>query len=366
MNRLALLALLAPLAPAAAHACGGVFAPVEAEATIAFDTQTALIHRRPDRVDVHLRMTIAPGAETFSWVLPAPQGATLDLGDDALFDTLDGLTRPVITIEHVGGGGLCSGDAAAGAGGPPDLDIEELGRIGEYDYAIIATGDATAAVTWLTDNGFAVPDGAAAAMQPYADAGMDFIGVRLARPDPDAVRPTPLVVSTPDTTDELPLYPLGMSRLSAGDTLPVVLYVLGPARAAVTNADASTVVELADLIRADRSLDYEDATDLLQRDTTEPLWITDAVVVDPDHPDLAALGGRYLTRLSARLPPDRIRDVALAAHPGTEPIDPHQHPTIGEDDGCAALAGGHAPAWALVLLFGALRLRRRAPRAPSR
>lgn len=365
MNRLALLALLAPLAPAAAHACGGVFGPDITAAQLSFDTQTALIHRRPDRVDVHLRMTIAPGAETFSWVLPAPPDATLALGDDALFDTLDGLTRPVISIEHVGGGGLCGSDTA-GAGVPGDFQPEEIGRIGEYDYAIIATGDAAAAVTWLTDNGFAVPDGAAAAMQPYADAGMDFIGIRLARPDPEAVRPTPLIVSTPDTTGELPLYPLGMSRLSAGEVLPVVLYVLGPARAAVTNADASTVVELADLIALDRSLDYEEATDHLQRDTTEPLWITDAVVIDPEDPALQALDGRYLTRLSARLPPDRIRDVALAAHPGTEPIDPDQRRTIGDDDGCAALAGGHAPAWALVLLFGLMRLRRRAPRVPSR
>lgn len=357
MTRLMSLALLTLALPAPALACGGVFGPIEAEAATAFETQTVLIHRTADRVDVHLRMTIAPGAEQFSWVLPAPPDATLALGDDALFDALDAITRPVITIENLNSGGGCS-DAAAGDGGRGGVDVEEVGRIGEYDYAVIAAADASAAVAWLTANGFAAPPGAAAAMQPYADAGLDFIGIRLARPDPDAVRPTPLVISTADTTGELPLYPLGMSRLSVAGMLPVLLYVLGPDRAAVTSAASTTVVELADLIRSNRYMSYEDAIDFRQDEASGPLWVTDAVILNPDDPAIAALGGAVLTRLSARLPEDRVQDAVLGWHPSREPVDPMQHRTVGSDESCAA-TGGHAPIWTLLLLLGALRLRRR-------
>lgn len=361
MTRLMTLALIAPALlalalSAPALACGGVFSPIEAEAATAFETQTVLIHRTADRLDVHLRMTIAPGAERFSWVLPAPPDATLALGDDALFDALDAMTRPVITIENRSSGGGCS--EAASDGGRGGVDVEEIGRIGEYDYAVIAAADASAAVAWLTDNGFAVPAGAAAAMQPYADAGLDFIGIRLARPDPDAVRPTPLVISTADTTGELPLYPLGMSRLSVAGMLPVLIYVLGPERAAVTSAESTTVVELADLIRSNRYLSYEDAIDFRQDEASGPLWVTDAVIINPDDPAITALGGAVLTRLSARLPEDRVQDAVLGWHPSREPVDPLQHRTVGSDESCAA-TGSHAPIWTLLLLLGALRLRRR-------
>lgn len=358
MTRLMTLALFALALPAPALACGGVFGPIEAEAATAFETQTVLIHRTADRLDVHLRMTIAPGAEQFSWVLPAPPDATLALGDDALFDALDAMTRPVITIENLNSGGGCSDGARAGDGGNGGVDVDEIGRIGEYDYAVIATADARAAVAWLTDNGFAVPEGAAAAMQPYADAGLNFIGIRLARPDPDAVRPTPLVISTADTTGELPLYPLGMSRLSVAGMLPVLIYVLGPERAAVTSAASTTVVELADLIRSNRYMSYEDAIDFRQDEASGPLWVTDAVIINPDDPAIAALGGAVLTRLSARLPQDRVQDAVLGWHPNREPVDPLQHRTVGSEESCAA-TGSHAPIWTLVLLLGALRLRRR-------
>lgn len=359
--RLLLISVLAALAlPTAARACGGIFVPEESDAAARFDTQSVFIHRRADRVDHHLRMTVAPGATDVAWVIPAPADATLALGDDALFESLDDLTRPVISIEHVGGNGGCSAGDAAGTAPGGDLDIRDIGQIGEYDYAIIATGDAAAAATWLTDNGYAIPDGAADAMQPYADAGLAFIGVRLARPDPELARPTPLIVSTPDATADLPLYPLALSRIGAADTLPVLIWVLGPDRAAVGDVDTATVGDIADLIRERRYLSYADATDLRQSETDAPLWITDAVVLDPTLTrDGARLDGAVLTRLSARLPRDLIHDVRLVAHPDATAIDPYQHRTVGDpDDGCAA-TGARAPIWAVILLFGAARLRRR-------
>ncbi|MCA9537739.1 MAG: DUF2330 domain-containing protein [Myxococcales bacterium] len=367
-----LLILAAVLATAlvtapAALACGGLFLPVEAQSGAAFEAQTVLIHRRADRLDLHVRMTVTPGEANFSWVLPAPVGAQLSLGDDALFDKLDALTRPSITVEYVGGNGGCSAGDSAGAGSEPGgVDVKEVGRIGEYDYAIIASGDAEAVATWLTNNGYALPQGAAAALQPYADAGLDFIGVRLTRPAAmldEPTRPTPLVLSVEDGGTDLPVYPLGLSALSTDGLLPVLIYVLGPARAAVTGVEATSVVEIADRIRAHRWMTYEDAVDAAQAETERPLYVTDAVVLDPGakEPALAALGGAVLTRLSARLPQALVKDAVLAWHPDAQgEVDPIQYRSVGDpDEGCAAASGGHALPWLLVLLLGFTRLRRR-------
>ncbi len=358
------------LAPAAALACGAIFTPAEATAGASFETQTVLVHRRAERVDLHVRMTVAPGAPDFSWVLPAPPDAELALGDDALFDALDDLTRPVIDVEFVGGNGGCSpGDGAAAGGDLRGVDVVEVGRIGEYDYAIIASGDAAAAAQWLTDNGFAVPEGGEAAMQPYADGGMNFIGVRLTRPaDAETgTRPTPLVLSIADGGDDLPTYPLGLSALSAGETLPVLIYVLGPQRAAVQGAEGATVADVADRILDQRYLEYDDAIDLLQAEAAGPLWITDAVIAEPADSEglVAGLGPAdsraMLTRLYARLPVERVADVTLTWHPdGQAPLDPYQRRTYGDpDEGCVAAGGPVGPPWLVLLLIGGWRLRRR-------
>ena len=368
MRPLAAALAAALLAPSAALACGAVFSPVESAAGAAFETQTVLVHRLADRIDLHVRMTVAPGAERFSWVLPAPAGAELRLGDDALFDTLDGLTRPFVDLEFVGSTGGCSpaGDAAGGV--PGGVDVLETGRIGEYDYAIIGSADAAAAVGWLTDNGFAVPDGAESAMQPYADAGSNFIGVRLARPAADlegSTRLTPLVLSTADAGDGLPSYPLGLSALSVDRALPVLVYVLGPQRAAVRGVESTTVVEVADRILDQRYLEYPEAVDVLQEEASGPLWVTDAVVLEPDDSAIAALGPAasraVLTRLYARLPVEQIADAQLDWHPdGQSAVDPYQYRSWGDpDEGCMASGAPSAPPWLVLLLLGGWRLRRR-------
>ncbi len=349
----ALVPALALCAPTAALACGAIFSPVESSAGAAFETQTVLVHRAADRIDLHVRMTVAPGAETFSWVLPAPADAELRLGDDALFEALDGMTRPFVDLEYVGSNGGCSpGDSAGAAGGSDGVDVVETGRIGEYDYAIIGSADAAAAVVWLTDNGFAVPAGAEAAMQPYADAGLNFVGVRLARPADDldgSTRPTPLVLSTADDGGELPSYPLGLSALSVERTLPVLIYVLGPQRAAVMGAESTTVSAVADRILDQRYLEYPDAVDALQDDATGPLWVTDAVILEPDDPAITALGPAdsraVLTRLYARLPAAQIGDAQLGWHPdGQAAVNPYQYRSWGNpDEGCIASGTASAP-----------------------
>ncbi|MCA9544599.1 MAG: DUF2330 domain-containing protein [Myxococcales bacterium] len=366
------------LAPAAALACGGLFPDTSSNEGATFAGQAVLIDRRADRVDLHVRLTLAPGAEALAWVLPVAPGATLALGDDAVFTALDELTAPQVTIERKVSGGCSAGDSAGGAPGDR-VQVQAAGRLGDYEYAIIASGDAQAAVTWLQDNGFRLPDGAAEALQPYATQGMDLLGVRLARKAAAATEagaPTPLVVSLADPgSDALPLFPLGLSALSADGPLPVVIYVIGPGRATVQGQQVVTVADVADdlAVRALPSnlddafvspkADYLGLVRYWQSQREGQVWVVEAALEGvPSQGPLApfARDGAMITRLFAELPPAHITDVRLGWD-GREPMSPTQYRSVGDDESCRATGGPGPATWALLaglLLFG---LRRRRP-----
>jgi hypothetical protein len=369
MKRPLLAALCAlVLTPTIAAACGMLAEPqLVSNGPAEFAAQTVLVHRRADAVQTHVRLTVAPGAEQFSWILPTPAGATLALGDNALFDALQVFAAPrvFITRDSSGGGG-CS-DASRGADDGAGIDRVVVGQLGEYDYAIISSGDAAAVAAWLSDNDYQVPSGAAEALQPYADAGLDFIGVKLARiTEGGTDRLTPLVISSPDDSTALPVYPLGLSAVSTGRVLPVVVYVIGPRRARVEGVAERTVVDVADALGASAFYTYPDAVDGLTAEQGEALFVTEAVIEDWGDAAPAPLNtlyeeGAILTRLHARLAPEQVTDLRLGWHPeGRALVSPVQNRFIGStNDGCRAAGGAQGVSVLLMLaLLGVLRRRR--------
>lgn len=349
--------------PAEARACGFVAETREFDnADASFLAQTALVHRRAASVDMHLRMLMAPGSPELSWVIPVRPGVRLGLGDAEIFSALDAITAPQVQIRYAGSGGGCSAADSAGAG--EDADVREVGTIGEYAYAIIAQGPGQTGVDsvtdWLQDQGYVLPSGTGSALQPYADAGFEFLGVKLARPRSDLDTDlTPLVITYDDDTTNLPAYPLGLSRVSAPDTLPLVLYVIGPSRARVEGAVEFTVADIADRL-ADRTFfAYDEAVLGLTGAAEDLVFVTEAVLLDwrASAPEvLAALAEpeSVLTRLFAQVPRDDLRDVQLTYHPaGLDAVSPLQKRTLGDDgEGCRA---GTEPG-AHLLHFGLLGL----------
>jgi uncharacterized protein (TIGR03382 family) len=216
-----------------------------------------------------------------------------------------------------------------------------------------------------------VPTGAELAMQPYADAGLDFLGVRLARVRSDLTTDiNPLVITNDDGTQALPAYPLALSRVSMGESLPVVLYVIAPSRVRVNGAVEYTVGDVADSIADFTFPTYNEAVLSLTGAADDLVFFTEAVLVDwtataPNALARIAEEGSVLTRLYGLIPRTSLRDLQFEYHPtDDDAVSPAQRRTLGDDGegGCQAGAVPGIGGFLALALVGLLRRRRRAAR----
>lgn len=94
-----------------------------------------------------------------------------------------------------------------------------------YDIVILGAEGSAGLETWLVENGYHLPAGAAAALEPYLQQGMKFFVAR----EPGATRGVqylrPLVMAF--QSDELML-PIQLGMLNARGPQDLVVYVLSP------------------------------------------------------------------------------------------------------------------------------------------
>ena len=374
--------------------CG---APIGAQGSggVTMAEQTALIHVREEGIDVHARMTVEAGEDTtgFAWIFPVPPGASLSLGDGAVFEGLARATTPVVEIRDAPGAsaGPCSGDTAApdgvGAGGPRggggNVNVIEQGRLGDYEYSVLQGSQPQDVAGWLEDNGYVVPEGLAAAIGPYLEEGMQIAAARIAQDaaiDPRAeLEPLIISMSRPDGPLRVG-YPLALSRLGAapGSQQRVLLYVAADDRMAVDGASYRTMPlqEVADHMAQSVSFswqaDYQEAIDELGEAGDEGLLVIEAALPAGTVEALAALpegGGDFVTRFYGQIPVDQLQDVTFAPADqlGGAVIEPFATAQIpgdgsGAESSCASghPAGGGQGWWAVWALgLVALLWRRR-------
>ncbi len=173
----------------AALACGALFSDA-VDSTVAADAQRVLAVWGEKNVSMWVQVRAA-GDAGYAWVLPVPVDPEVALGDDAIFDALEGLTAPVFEVaaEPSSGGGC--GSSKAGVTGDASADgVEWLqgGTLGDLSYDVLAASDAQKMVDWLEDNAYVVPEGTADALQPYADRKMRFLWAQV----PAGADPVPL------------------------------------------------------------------------------------------------------------------------------------------------------------------------------
>lgn len=295
------------------------------------------------------------------------------------------MTRPSIEVDdqrdHDGSSSVGCGAADAGkAGGSlTEVDVLEQGSLGDYDYVRIESSSADAVVEWLQTNEYRVPADAASALQPYADGGMEFVGVKLSRPtDPDDIEDvlaTPLVISTPRGADTWPSYPLALSAFSSPERMSVLFYVIADERARIDNYAHVEMSTVADRIAREREelryvSSYDAIIDALTGENDGRLFVTEAampVSADAtDHPALAELVGdedAFLTRIYGRLKPSELDDVIFRPHDQpAAPVSPEQSRVIEGHERHAACSAFGGPSDALpmpiylLVAFGACRL----------
>ncbi|MDP9149724.1 MAG: DUF2330 domain-containing protein, partial [Myxococcota bacterium] len=209
-------------------ACGGCFHR-PAESTVVTDHRMAF--------SISTRQTVlwdqikyAGNPTDFSWVLPVHAGAVLELSHDEWFAALEAMTVPTISAPpqncNAGGGGGCgaksspssAGFATAGHG---SVQIISQSVVGPYETVTLRSTDAHALETWLTGNGYALPDSIRPTIDAYVAAAFDFIALRL-QPGQgvQSMQPVRVVTQGADAT-----LPLRMVAAGVGAEVGVTLYV---------------------------------------------------------------------------------------------------------------------------------------------
>ncbi len=218
-----MLTLLFPLLTSAAHAC-----PTIATGTpsgLFFDVAQVAIVRQDGRTTFSVSINPVGDTQEFALVMPVPtvlaenEVKTLD---GAIFGRLDGYSAPR-HVADAGCGSLQSGgssDTSDSAGedggidgdGDGTVDVEATYLVGDYEVVILSAEESMGLETWLTTNGYHLPDGADARLAEYIESGSFFLAAKVA---PGA-----------DLADGSALAPLQISYLSDGFTIPLRLATL--------------------------------------------------------------------------------------------------------------------------------------------
>jgi Uncharacterized protein conserved in bacteria (DUF2330) len=228
------------LAAPPAHACGGCFGLPSSNAPVVGHRMAFAVSEGRSVLWDQFEYNGAP--EEFSWVLPVAPGAYLEQSSDAWFEALEAYTQvtvqpPPLNCRSGGGGdsGCMSSsqqDFAASADGAfvaPGVSVVRRETVGPYDTVTLRSTSGDALSGWLVDNGFVVPEDIRPVIEAYVSEGADFIALRL-RPGAGVTQMTPVRVITPGGA---PILPLRMVAAGVGESVDIVLYVIGEQRYAM-------------------------------------------------------------------------------------------------------------------------------------
>jgi len=198
--------------------------------------------------------------------------------------------------------------------------------VGPFAIEVIEASDNDDFGEWLTFNGYDFPDEARFPMSVYVDAGMPFLGIKLAPDVPEGPIDT-LVFTYPSDN---PMIPIILTQIAACPDLPIIAYVLADTPYVPGNwAEADSVADQTRPTLAGDSVDYDvrlnAAIDVFGgqafiREFTRPT--ADFEVPDPTYEAAIDAGGQWLTRLRGSVSPHEMTvDPWFEADPTASEID---------------------------------------------
>ncbi|MEZ4460652.1 MAG: DUF2330 domain-containing protein [bacterium] len=182
--------------------------------------------------------------EDFAMVVPVPE---VLMQDDVktlvpeVFATIDTLTAPRL-VEYFEADPCAPGyDLNQGANNSSSNNstnnstnnsvpvvVEAQFKVGEYDISILSANNSTGLETWLTDNDYNIPTGAAPYFEPYVQSGMYFfvakVDVGLAPRVNGKIVLSPLRFAY--TSEEFSL-PVRLGMINSQGTQDLIIYTLG-------------------------------------------------------------------------------------------------------------------------------------------
>jgi len=333
---LGLAASLALVAPRTAEACGGFFCAgggggptpvVQAAERVMFED----LGGGRIRAYVQIQYDQQNGAPIgFSWVVPVTSVPELGVADAQTFQQLDVATAPQFRFVNAptptgsSGAGCAFAASADGSAFAPTAGSErdssgvlvhDESRIGDYLTAVVSGESAEEIRSWLTDNGYDIPEAAEDALDHYVYTGHLFAAFRY-DPIDGGTGTLPPVVLTYD--GEKPCVPIKITAIASTPILDILVLAFGDGRARPDPAGeyVETVPDY-DAIRTDftapTQTTYADEVDRAIEDAGRHAFVVEYAqpaenvqgITDPEA--LAMLARHsYVTRFYTRMTPEQM------------------------------------------------------------
>jgi hypothetical protein len=238
------LAALVVAAPAPADAFCGFFVS-KADTKIFNKASKVVIARDGDRTVMTMSNDFKGEPKEFAVVVPVPtflQKGQIHVGEQSLIDHLDAFTAPRL-VEYfdenpcnrrrymMDSAMRASAPATAGAVAQESakrlgVTIEATYTVGEYDILILSAKESGGLATWLTQNGYKMPQGAAPVLASYLAQNMRFFVAKVnlgeqAKLGFNYLRPLQIAYESPKF-----MLPIRLGTLNAEGTQELFVFTL--------------------------------------------------------------------------------------------------------------------------------------------
>ncbi len=236
------IALLAA-APQALAFCG--FFVAKGDAKLFNEASKVVMVRDGNRTVLTMVNDFQGDARDFAMVVPSPtvlQREQIHVTDNTVVDHLDAYSaprlveyfdpdpcQPVVMMERM---------MTLGASAPTEMadssarskalgvTVEAQYLVGEYDILILSATQSDGLATWLTENGYTIPDGAAAVLGSYIKQGMKFFVAKVnleahAQQGGGVLRPLQIAFESPKF-----MLPIRLGMVNSKGSQDLLLYTL--------------------------------------------------------------------------------------------------------------------------------------------
>lgn len=242
------------VAPRSAQACGGFFCSAASPVNQAAE-RIIFAQNDDGTVTAVIEIQYQGPSANFSWLLPissVPMGDQIAVASNVAFQRLQQATNPRYSLNTRVEGSCDTRErdvrsaTSDNAGGPQlalpgsshdsGVTVEATGVVGAFEWTVISLDEALsnpadAAVQWLTESGYDVPQGAPGLLGPYLEDGLYLLALRLKKgADVGSIRPIVLTYEA-----DRPMIPIKLTAVAANDDMGVLAWLLGKAQAVPQN-----------------------------------------------------------------------------------------------------------------------------------
>ncbi len=237
------VAALVSASPLAQAFCG--FYVGKADASLFNEASQVIMVRDGDRTVISMLNDYKGDLTEFALVVPVPQvlqREQVNVGERRMFERIDAYSAPrlaeyfdpdpcTLRVKRQNAPASVAAEADAlgradGAAKALGVTVEASYTVGEYDIVMLSATQSGGLQTWLVQNGYRIPPGAASALAPYVRQGMKFFVAKVnlkaqARSGFTTLRPLQFAFESPRF-----MLPMRLGMINASGPQDLIVYLL--------------------------------------------------------------------------------------------------------------------------------------------